>query len=690
MPPKAKKQKEIVKDERLQAIVLTDSFETRFMPLTSVKPRCLLPLANVPLIEYTLEFLAKAGVDEVYLMCCSHADQIQDYIEKSKWNVPWSPFKIQTIMSLESRSVGDAMRDLDNRGLITGDFLLVSGDVVTNIQFDKVMEAHKARKAADRDHIATMVLTQASALHRTRSHAEPAAFILDKTTNRCLYYEDIPPADGRKSAVSIDPELLEDVDEFVIRNDLIDCHVDICSPHVPAIFQENFDYQFLRKDFVKGILSSDILKKTIYAYITDDYAARVESWQTYDAISQDILARWCYPICPDSNFLENQSYSYEGKHVYKENNVVLAQSCKIGSCTAIGSGTVIGDGTFIGNSVIGKNCKIGKNIQITNSYIWDNSIIEDNSNVDFSIVANGAKIGENTKLEKGSVIGFDVTISANQTVDKDIRISSKPVKQVNRSFVNTSEEEDEDEEEEQRTELDKNFDISVVGDQGVGYVYESDSSDFDDDSSKPVNSLMYSMGDLALSDDSISSFSQVTVKQKKKRTLSTTSVATDFEEEDFEKEAIATVERAMDNNHDLDTALLELNTLRMSLNVTYHDVRYATSSAMIDRVCHFVDTKTLHLKEATDKIFKQWGPLFKRQVFDQEEEIDLLQILHQLTTAKAQGKQTLLYIISVLYDMEIVDEESILIWWNKEEIENEYVAKFIDWLEEAEEDSDEE
>lgn len=689
MPPKNKKQKEIVKDERLQAIVLTDSFETRFMPLTSVKPRCLLPLANVPLIEYTLEFLAKAGVDEVYLMCCSHADQIQEYIENSKWNLPWAPFKIQTIMTLESRSVGDAMRDLDNRGLITGDFLLVSGDVVTNIQFDKVMEVHKARKALDRDHIATMVLTQASALHRTRSHAEPASFILDKNTNRCVYYQDIPPADGKKSAIQIDPELLEDVDEFVIRNDLIDCHVDICSPHVPAIFQENFDYQYLRKDFVKGILSSDILKKTIYAYITDDYAARVESWQTYDAISQDILARWCYPICPDSNFLENQSYSYEGKHVYKENDVVLAQSCKIGSCTAIGSNTIIGDGTLIENSVIGRNCKIGNNIHIKNSYIWDNSTIEDNSTIDFSIVASGSKIGQNTKLDKGSVIGFDVMISENQTVDKDVRISSKPVKHANRSFVNSSEDEDEDEDSGE-SEVDNSFDTSVVGNAGVGYVYESDSSDYEDDSAKPVSSLMYSMGELTLSDDSIASVNQIAVKQKKKRTYSTTSVATDFEEENFEKEAIATVERAMDNNHDLDTALLELNTLRMSLNVTYHEVRFSTSSALIDRVCHFVETKTLHTKEATDKIFKQWGPLFKRQVFDQEEEIDLLKILQELTSLKPQGKQILLYIISILYDLEIVDEESILKWWKDDEIDNEYCAKFIDWLEEAEEDSSDE
>lgn len=682
MPPKQKKQKELVQDERLQAIVLTDSFETRFMPLTSVKPRCLLPLANVPLIEYTLEFLAKANVNEVYFMCCSHADQIQEYIEQSKWSTSGSPFKVQTIMTLESRSVGDAMRDLDNRGLITGDFLLVSGDMVTNIQFDKVMEAHKARRAVDKDHIATMVLTQASALHRTRSHAEPAAFILDKKNDRCLYYQDIPAADGKKSSISIDPEILEGVDEFVVRNDLIDCHVDICSPHVPAIFQENFDYQYLRKDFVKGILSSDILKKTIYAYITDSYAARVESWQTYDAISQDILARWAYPVCPDSNFLENQSYSYEGKHVYKEKDVILAQSCKIGACTAIGSNTVIGNLTTIESSVIGRNCKIGNNIVIKNSYIWDNSVIGDNTVLDHAIVASNCTVGKDVLLDKGSVLGFNVTVTDSQVVPRDIRISGKFVEAGEPNF----------DESDSNLEEDHTVAYDYVGENGIGYLYESEYSDTDDEASKPVNSLMYQMGALALSDESIASTSQNAVKHKKKRTFSTNSVATatDHEDEDFEKEAIATVVRALENNHDLDTALLELNTLRMSMNVTYHEVRHATLFALLGRVTHFIETGTLNAKEATDKVFKQWSALFKRQVFDEEEEVDLLEIADKLTRSREKGKQILLYVISIFYDMEIVSEESILKWYNSSDVDNEYVAKFVQWLEEAEEDSEEE
>lgn len=43
--------------------------------------QCLLPLVNVPLIEYTLEFLANCGVDEVYVYCGAHTDQIEQYLQ---------------------------------------------------------------------------------------------------------------------------------------------------------------------------------------------------------------------------------------------------------------------------------------------------------------------------------------------------------------------------------------------------------------------------------------------------------------------------------------------------------------------------------------------------------------------------------------------------------------------------------
>ena len=712
---KSKKLKDLV-DERFQAIVLTDSFETRFMPLTAVHPRCLLPLANVPLIEYTLEFLANAGVNEVYLMCSAHADQIQEYIENSKWMGDNSPFSVTTIMSIESRSVGDTMRDLDNRGLIAGDFLLVSGDVVTNMDFSKALQFHKQKKAQDKDHIATMVLNQASPLHRTRSQIDPAAFVLDKETNRCIFYQSIPPS-GKKTCISIDPELLEDFQgELQVRNDLIDCHVDICSPHVPQIFQENFDYQYLRSDFLKGVLTSDLLKKTIYAYISKDsseYAARVESWSTYDAISQDILARWCYPLVPDSNLVEGNSYSYELNNIYKEDKIILAQSCKIGTSTSIGRNSSVGEGTQIKNSVIGRNCTIGRNVVIENSYIWDNAVIKDNSVLNRSIVAADAQIGNNVTLSPGSVIGFNVIIGDDKVIPHNVKIVETPIVTENEfgDFDDESNSEDENEYEDgNAVPVLAVKDVELVGETGKGFAYESEIESGDEDDEEFVGNgtysgIIYQMKSLNVSDDSIASVSNKKVKKHShRRRLSMNSMISDNggafesdegeEEEDFGVEGLATVTRAIENNHDIDTALLELNTLRMSMNVTYHDVRSVTTQALVNKIVDFITTGTLTPQEAATKIFTKWGIMFKRQVFSPEEEVDLLNIVEEKSSVldKAYNQIVLFLGVKSFYDMEVVEEENILKWWN--DGENDEVrtlaAKFITWLQEAdEEDSDE-
>ena len=88
MAPKGKKGSNASKtkaddehEEPLQAVVLVDSYETRYLPFSLERPRCLLPLANTPLIEYTLELLANAGVEEVFLYCGNHTDQVEAYLK---------------------------------------------------------------------------------------------------------------------------------------------------------------------------------------------------------------------------------------------------------------------------------------------------------------------------------------------------------------------------------------------------------------------------------------------------------------------------------------------------------------------------------------------------------------------------------------------------------------------------------
>lgn len=57
---------DLKREQKLQAIIMADSWSKTFRPVTWEKPKALLPLVNVPMLEYTLEFLAQSGVEEVY------------------------------------------------------------------------------------------------------------------------------------------------------------------------------------------------------------------------------------------------------------------------------------------------------------------------------------------------------------------------------------------------------------------------------------------------------------------------------------------------------------------------------------------------------------------------------------------------------------------------------------------------
>ena len=62
---------------------------------------------------------------------------------------------------------------------------------------------------------------------------------------------------------------------------------------VPSLFQDNFDYGDIRRDFVHGILTSDLLMKNIYCYIAKDgYAARVKDTKSYDSIRFVLTFLW--------------------------------------------------------------------------------------------------------------------------------------------------------------------------------------------------------------------------------------------------------------------------------------------------------------------------------------------------------------------------------------------------------------
>lgn len=65
----------------LKAFLLTAGFGTRLRPLTNKIPKCLLPIADKPLLEIWLEHLYKHRIDEVLINTCRHHEKVEKFID---------------------------------------------------------------------------------------------------------------------------------------------------------------------------------------------------------------------------------------------------------------------------------------------------------------------------------------------------------------------------------------------------------------------------------------------------------------------------------------------------------------------------------------------------------------------------------------------------------------------------------
>ncbi|KAJ4347767.1 translation initiation factor eIF-2B epsilon subunit, GEF [Ascochyta clinopodiicola] len=704
MPPKGRKGQdkgkagEEEREDPLQAVILADPFETRFSPFTLERPRCLLPLANTPLIEYTFEFLANAGVEEIFVYCGAHRRQVEDYINRSKWSAPSSPFSRLELIQSTSHSIGDAMRDLDSRNLLVGDFLLVYGDVVSNLPLEGALAAHRARRVKDKNAIMTMVLREAGTTHRTKARGTSPVFVIDPEKDRCLHFEQMPNRD-QSHFLSIDPDLLSGHQEIEIRQDLIDCGIDICTPDVLALWSDNFDFQAPRKGFLHSVLKDyELNGKTFHTHIiSDHYAARVRNLHAYDSVSKDIVSRWAYPLCPDSNLVQGQSYRLGKGNIYKEEGVILARDCVINSKTVIGRGTSVGDGSVITNSIIGRHCQIGRNVKIDGAYLWDYASVGDGSVVHKSVIANEASIGRKCTIEEGALISYGVAIGEGKTIRGEHRITrAKRRRESDEELVRGSP------------------DLEVVGKGGDGFEFH-DSDEEDED--EVVDSLissgpMYNLTNL--SQESISTLNSDSeaddyeIRHDRSATSSFLSINSQDSQHaaNFDHDASASIYDSLVEGHESANIQLELTALRMSTNASDHQVRRAVATSFVKRI-HQLTKSGETIKNAVAQVFGQHEELINRAIFDKNQtdkadQVDLMLLLQADLSHKEGGDAILLSVATKLVELDSVEEEGMIQWWEDEKsTENDEMKKvrektksLIDFLQqesesESEEDSEE-
>eukprot|EP00636_Phaeomonas_parva_P006031 CAMPEP_0118868664 /NCGR_PEP_ID=MMETSP1163-20130328/12142_1 /TAXON_ID=124430 /ORGANISM="Phaeomonas parva, Strain CCMP2877" /LENGTH=775 /DNA_ID=CAMNT_0006803407 /DNA_START=60 /DNA_END=2387 /DNA_ORIENTATION=- len=510
MPPKRGEEDE----QKLQALLLADSFTRTFRPVTLERPKVLCPLACVPMLDYTIEFLAAAGVQELFIVCANKAERVKQHVRRTQFP---SSISVECVTT-HGGTAGDALREVDNMAIINSEpFILISGDVISNMNLKKAIELHLINRKLDPECAMTKVLKEAGANPSLRSPAHDLVITMDAETRRITHWQDDVEAD----TVTLSPELLAEQRgrDFETRYDLLDCGIDICSYEVLGAFSDNWDYQNLRGDFCRTEVGNIELGKRIYAHVLphNEYAAKVEDFRTYAHITADVVKRCVHPFAPDNNFYGGVAFRSQRYNCYREDGTDVDRAAHVGEDTVLSRGVKIGPNSRVERCVLGRNCVIGENVHLTDCILWGDVTVEDGVSAECSILCDRVVVHANAIVPRGCVISIGCVVDEGMALPPFARVTRRPHDSLHDDDDDTDDDDSggDFDEDEQNDEFDGGGDFgnrppspvasplsaasnrttftdpTIVGDDGIGRLWspneEDDDSDEDDDDEGEVS-----------------------------------------------------------------------------------------------------------------------------------------------------------------------------------------------------------
>ncbi|RNA07951.1 Translation initiation factor eIF-2B subunit epsilon [Brachionus plicatilis] len=443
--------KEDIQQEKLQAVLLLDSYGNKFEPLNSNRAECLLPLiGNKTLLDNNIEFLLENGVEEIFLFCTRHHGQIRNHIETMKWR---QVVEIHFLYNFTCRSLGDAMREIDAKGLIRSSFILMTATgLISNMNLKSYWENHKQLCKTDKNAVMTMLCVNGQKdlhfpnneantlivhnmagkilhydkLNMDSKHCYPNKTtmpfsILDKAYNMRItpvqhsvdsanakfkFHHQSEQLNATSGYQGGSADTVLHLNTIQNRFDLIESQIYFCNPYVLHMFTDNFDFKTM-KEFVIGILNDEeVSGYTIYIdQIQSKFAShfgQINSLNSYFHETMKLLqrvdmvfdysTRSKYRSLADSiNAFAAKSAHMSGNHSKSMRNVFVEHNARIGkNCHLV-------------NCFIGASCTIGNNVKLTNSIVWSNSRIGDNSVLNGTFVASCAKIGTGCRINANNL-----------------------------------------------------------------------------------------------------------------------------------------------------------------------------------------------------------------------------------------------------------------------------------------------
>ena len=118
----------------MKAIILAGGRGNRLKPITDYVPKSLVPIKNIPIIEWQIKYLKKFGISEVIICSGYKTEMIEDYLKNRKLGI-----KITFSIENKPLGTGGAIKKAGNK-IKEKSFLVINGDIITNIDLKELLK----------------------------------------------------------------------------------------------------------------------------------------------------------------------------------------------------------------------------------------------------------------------------------------------------------------------------------------------------------------------------------------------------------------------------------------------------------------------------------------------------------------------------------------------------------------------
>ena len=357
----------------MKAVIMAGGEGTRLRPLTCDSPKPMAPLCGRPVLAYILDLLESHGILDAAVTLRYIPSAITD-----RFGEGYRSMRLE--FSEEEKPLGTAgsvrlAADSLWGGPGDEDFLVISGDALTDVDLTQALRFHRQRGAA-----ATLVVKRVE---------DPREYGLVEAGR-----------DGRVTGFLEKPGWGQAV------SDTANTGIYILSPEALERIPPDTEYDFA-KDLFPRLLREGL---PLYAYETEDYWCDIGDLASYLRCQRDILegkVRTALEVRDGVYFAgDRPAGSYELKPP-----VYIGRDVQIGAAAVIGPFAVLGDGCHIGNSA-----------KVRGSVLHDGVYIGDRAALTGALVCHGASVRRGAALFEGAAVGEGCVVGEHACVSPGVRI----------------------------------------------------------------------------------------------------------------------------------------------------------------------------------------------------------------------------------------------------------------------------